>query len=471
MPLPSWTTMTPGPSWSAADAGAAVKAGSASSVMGVTLARVPVRPHPCWWARRCGYPRKPPVGQDDQPRNLKAMLSEAKDTSELMVDLAYAALFFGESGMADEVHDLEERLSDLAHTMREVCVLAARSPRDAEEMSSVLHVLSAIERMGNAAVDIARIVTHNLGIPAALVADLAAAEEISHRVRVRPEALLAHRSLAAASLPTEVGMRVVAIRRGKEWMIDPDGDDTLLPNDVLILRGPAAGIPELRVLAGAPEWRPPGTDDDPAIPTDLDRAVDVLVEMKNVSEVAIGLAYSALLFNDQGLAAEVNHLEDRLDEMRERLEVWVLRSASETVEPSPLRGLLHLGAAAEELGDAAQQMVWLVEENEEMHPVLAIAFGDTDEVIDRIPVSDGSFLDGRTIAETNIELETGYYLLAIRRAGRYLYRPRGSVVLEAGDELIASGPDEGRSRLASLGGYRVLEDDATGEIALVRVDS
>ena len=191
----------------------------------------------------------------------------------------------------------------------------------------MLHVLSAIERMGNAAVDIARIVTHHLGIPAALVADLAAAEEVSHRVRVRPESLLAHRSLADACLPTEVGMRVVAIRRGKEWMIDPDGDDTLLPDDVLILRGPSGGIPELRVLAGAPEWRPPGTDDDPAIPTDLDRAVDVLVEMKNVSEVAIGLAYSALLFNDQGLAAEVSHLEDRLDEMRERLEVWVLRSA------------------------------------------------------------------------------------------------------------------------------------------------
>jgi uncharacterized protein with PhoU and TrkA domain len=225
------------------------------------------------------------------------MLSEAKDTSELMVDLAYAALFFGDAGMADEVHELEELLSDLAHAMREVCVLAARSPRDAEEMSSVLHVLSAIERMGNAAVDIARIVTHRLGIPAALVADLAAAEEVSHRVRVRPDALLAHRSLASVSLPTEVGMRVVAIRRGKEWVIDPDGDEVLLPEDVLILRGPPGGIAELRVLAGAPEWRPPGTDDDPAIPTDLDRAVDVLVEMKNVSEVAIGLAYSALLFN------------------------------------------------------------------------------------------------------------------------------------------------------------------------------
>ena len=30
---------------------------------------------------------------DDKPRNLRAMLAEAKDLSELMVDLAYAALF------------------------------------------------------------------------------------------------------------------------------------------------------------------------------------------------------------------------------------------------------------------------------------------------------------------------------------------------------------------------------------------
>jgi uncharacterized protein with PhoU and TrkA domain len=263
-----------------------------------------------------------------------------------------------------------------------------------------------------------------------------------------------------------VGMRVVAIRRGKEWIVDPDGDETILPDDVLILRGPPAGIAELRVLAGAPEWRPPPIVEDPAI-TDLDRAVDTLVEMKNISEVAVGLAYSALLFNDQGLAAEVGHLEDRLDEMRERLEVWVLRGAAEQLDPSPLRGLLHLAAAAEEIGDAAQQMVWLVEEREEVHPVLAMALGDTDEVTARIPVAGGSALDGRTVRATELEMETGFYLLAIRRAGRYVYRPRGSVTLLAGDELIAVGPEEGREHLARLGGFRVIEDDDTGEIELV----
>jgi uncharacterized protein with PhoU and TrkA domain len=383
-----------------------------------------------------------------------------------MVDLAYAALFFADEQMANEVHELEERLNDLVHEMREVCVLAARSPRDAEQMSSVLHVVSAIERMANAAVAVSRIVTHRLGIPASLVADLAAAEEVSHRVRVRLDSALAHRSLADVELPVEVGMRVVAVRRGKEWIIDPDGDEMMMPEDVLILRGAPAGINELRELAGAPEWRPPTVVEDPAI-TDLDRAVEVLVEMKNVSEVAIGLAYSALLFNDQSLAAEVSHLEDRLDEMRERLEVWVLRSAADEVDPSPLRGLLHLGAAAEELGDAAQQMVWLVEEQEEMHPILRVALGESDEVITRMPVAPGSALDGASLAEARLEVETGFYLLAIRRAGRYIYRPRGHVRLEAGDELIASGPDEGQPVLAERCGFRVLEDEDTGEIALV----
>src|SRR5919204_673261 len=145
---------------------------------------------------------------EDRPRNLKAMLSEAKDTSELMVDLGYASLFFSDERMADEVAELEELLTELVHEMREVSVLAARSKRDAEQIASVLHVVSAIERMGNAAVDISRIVTHRLGIPAALVADLAAAEEVSHRVRVREDSALANRALEEVELPVEVGMRI-----------------------------------------------------------------------------------------------------------------------------------------------------------------------------------------------------------------------------------------------------------------------
>ena len=407
---------------------------------------------------------------DDKPRNLKEMLSEAKDTSELMIDLGYAAVYFSDVAMAEEVYELETRLSDLVHEMRAVCVLAARSPRDADAMASVLQVVGAIERLGNAAVDIGRIVTHRLGIPRALVADLSTAEEISHRVRIREDSQMAHRALCDLELPVEVGMRVVAIRRDRDWINDVEGDLVLLPGDVLFLQGAAAGIAELRTLAGAPDWEPPRASEEAAI-SDLDRAIDVLVEMKNISEVAVGLAYSALVLRDPGLAAEVNHLEDRLDEMKERLELWVLRGAQEHLDPSALRGLLHLAQAAEEIGDAAQQLVWLIQEGEELHPILAIALGHADEVVVRVPVAEGAPADGQSLQSLSMETETGFYLLAIRRGGRYLYRPRASVILRAGDDLIATGPDEGHAILAELCGYVLIEDEDTGEDQLVPAGS
>ena len=139
---------------------------------------------------------------DDRPRNLREMLAEAKDSSELMIDLAYAALYFGDPDMAEEVGGLEETLSELIQDMRGICILAVRNPREAEGMSSVLQVISAMERMANDAVDIARIVTHKVGIPAELVADLSQAEEVSHRVLVSDGSHLAHRPLSVHELPS-----------------------------------------------------------------------------------------------------------------------------------------------------------------------------------------------------------------------------------------------------------------------------
>ena len=394
------------------------------------------------------------------------MLSEAKDTSELMVDLAYAAVYFGDPEMAEEVSRLEDVMSDLIQDMRAVCILAVRNPREADAMSSVLQVISAMERIANDAVDVGRIVTRRLGIPQELVADLSAAEEVSHRVLVRDGSHMAYRPLGALELPVATGMRVMAIRRDQDWITDIDGETILTPDDVLFLRGPPLGIVRLRELAAASVWEPPQAPEGTGL-TDLGRAVDALVEMKNISEAAVGLAYSALVLNDQGLAAEVRHLEDRLDGMKDRLELWVLRAAAENIDPSPLRGLLHLAEAAEDLGDQAQQMVWLIEKREEVHPILGLALGDSDDVVVKMPVAAGSLADGATLAELELNIEPGYLVLAVERAGRYVYRPQRSVQLLAGDELIASGPEEGRSLLAARLGWSLIEDDHTGEVELL----
>ncbi len=396
--------------------------------------------------------------RDTRPSNLKDMLIEAKNTSELMVDLAYAAIFYNSEDLSEEVFRLEELLNALVFDMRSLAIFAARSHADAEQMAGILQVVQDIEKIGNAAVDIAKIVVKRLGIPPELLQDISEAEEIPSRVRIHPESALDGRSLGELDLPVETGMRPIAIRRDDEWDFDAEPEDMLRAGDVLFLQGPPEGVAEIRELAGArPLESAPESAQNGTQLSELERAVDILIEMKNLSEVAVGLAYSALLYYDAGLAREVVAIEDEMDEMRYRLERWVLLAAPRVEDSSRLRGLLHLGIASEAITDCAQEMVWIVEKGEEVHPVLSAAVGESDEVVLKLTVSAGSPADGKTLEALQLETETGMFALAVNRGGRWTYRPRDNYTLRGGDSLLATGAPEGLEPLAELFGQELEE--------------
>jgi uncharacterized protein with PhoU and TrkA domain len=398
--------------------------------------------------------------RDSSPRNLKDMLTEAKDTSELMVDLAYAAIFYNSEDLSEEVFRLEERLNDLVFDMRSLAIFAARSHADAEQMAGILQVVQDIEKIGNAAYDIAKIVIKRLGILPELVHDIPEAEEIPSRVRIQAESSLDGCSLGDVDLPVETGMRPIAIRREDEWDFEVEAEDVLRSGDVLFVQGPPEGVAEIRELAGARPMeaaREPTQDGNRL--SELERAVDILIEMKNLSEVAVGLAYSALLYNDAGLAREVVAIEDEMDEMRYRLERWVLLAAAPVEDPPRLRGRLHLAIAAEAISDGAQEMVWMVEKGEEIHPVLSAAVEESDEVVIKLTVAPGSPADGKTLGELQLETETGMFVLAVNRDGRWTYRPRDTYTLRAGDSLLLTGAPEGLEPLAELFGLELEEPE------------
>src|SRR5438093_9786823 len=216
---------------------------------------------------------------EHQPQNVKELLVELKDASELMVDLAYAAVFFNEESLAEEVEVLEQRMDGYLRCLREVAMLAARSPEDAEAMAGGLHIAAAMEKIGEAASDIARVIQAKLGIPAALRLDLRHADEIVGRVRVREGAPCVGQTLKDLLLPSETGMWLLAVRRGSEWEFDPQAETVLNGGDVLLFQGPEEGVNLIRAVAGAPPL-PEAPDDDTPPLTELDRAVDILVEMK-----------------------------------------------------------------------------------------------------------------------------------------------------------------------------------------------
>lgn len=407
----------------------------------------------------------------ERQHNIKDLLTEAKNLSELTVDLAYAAVFFYDEDIAEEVLELEERTDELVWDMWTLAMLAARSADDARQLTGVVRVTRAIEKIGNAAEDIARVVLRRMGIPAALQADLAHAEEMIARVWVRDGSPIDGKTLDDISLPTMAGMSVIAIRRGRQWRFGPPDDEVVLDGDVLIVQGPEEGKAALRELAGAapPASREQGAgkiaeaaesgvspgeqaggEASPPRLSDLDRAVDTLVEMKNVAELAVGLAYASLLYGDRTVAAEVEALEARTDQMRLDLERWVLMAAGESSAPEDLRGLLHLASASEVIGDAAKEIALLAEDREDVHPVLALALSQSDEVVVRAEIGPEATAAGATLAELDLERVTGMYVLAVNRGGRWTYRPRSHTRLETGNQVLATGPDESEEAFRSL---------------------
>jgi len=394
-------------------------------------------------------------------RNVKELLVEAKDASELMVDLAYAAVFFGDADLAGEVIRLEDRMDAAVRELRELCMLAARTPEDAEQLAGILGMVNAVEEIADAAEDIARVVLRDLGVPGELRDDLRHAEEVVARVKVREENHLAGRTLEDLSLPSETGMWVIAVRRDVAYLHGPDGDTVLQEGDVLFLQGPPDGVDLVRELAGGEAYHlPPPTNRGRL--TKLDRAVDILVELKNTAEVAVGLAYSAILFRDLGLAREVSVLEDKCDALYHDLQRWVLRAAADVGddEIDELRGLLQIGLSSERITDAAQEMTRLAESADEPHPVISAALRETDEIVTDAVVHVGSAAEGRSLQELRLETETGMYVLGIQRAQRWLYRPRSTTRLMAGDRLLCTGPEDGVSPLRALTGDDRMADES-----------
>ncbi len=393
---------------------------------------------------------------DDRPRTLKAMLARAKDTSELMLDLAYAGLFYADRELSAEVLEFENELNRLVHEMREVCLVASRSPSDAAGLASLLQLIGSIEVIGNQAVDIAKIVLESLAIPRELRADLAQAEELVARLAVQEGAPLDGRSVREAELIVH-GARLLAVRRGSRWLFDPDDDEVLASGDVLVVRTMERGLDPIRRLAGMEELSRTAEDDIEPL-NDLDRAVDTLIEMKNLAELAVALGYAAVLLADRALASEVDRLEDRLDDLREDLELWVLEAALEARARKALRGMLHLGVASESIGDAAQAMVWLIREEEELHPIIAEALGEAEDVVVEMEVEEQSPAAGAGLGDLELEERAGMSPLAVSKSGRWRYRPSGRSHLEPGDHLLLIGPSEGVEDLKPIFSARVTAD-------------
>ncbi|EMA43896.1 potassium channel family protein [Halococcus saccharolyticus] len=404
-----------------------------------------------------------------EPRSVKQLLAEMKDIAELMIDLSYSAVLLRSDAVAEAVLELEAEMDVLQLRTRMSLLMAARSTDDAEALAPVLGIVGAAEKISDATGDIAKVVVEDIGLPPAMAAALPAAVETLVRARVAPDARFADATLGEIDLESETGVRAIAIRRGDEWLMNPDRETHLRPDDAVFFRGPEEGVAGVYRSTTGEHYTPPEAP-EPTI-ADLDRAMDSVVLMKNMSELGVDLAYGAVLFDSEDLAREVVSLEAEVDQLQSRFEAWTLQAAAKIDDPVSLRGLVHLARSTEVISDAAVEISEGVLRGLGSHPVIAEAVKESDEVIVRLTVAPDSDLDGATLGGRMVRTETGMGVIAVRRATReavtvesvtdesvtelrddWVVSPGPDTELAAGDVLLAKGPQTAAERLRALAG-------------------
>jgi len=173
---------------------------------------------------------------------------ELKNTSELMIDLAYSSLMLNSKELAEEVQRLEEYVDKL-HTDFEL--LALTSDFKKEEASGFLGLIRlgvATEKIADAAAEMAEVVLRDIEPHPVLKLAIREAEETVTQACVTENSPLINKTLKEARVPEETGMWILAIKRG-EKSLRPKPDTKIQLGDILIASGYAEGVEDLKKLA------------------------------------------------------------------------------------------------------------------------------------------------------------------------------------------------------------------------------
>jgi len=185
-----------------------------------------------------------------KPISVRDLLVEMKDLSEIMIDLAYSAALFNSRPLAEEVIEMERQVDNLAYLLDMSAMLAARDAKDAESLVAVSVVAGATDKISDAAGDIAGIVLREIGIHPIVREAFERVEEQLTRAEIQRGSVWANKTLRDLELAPKMGVDIIAIRRGKEFIINPEKDELILEGDIAIARGAPLGIEEFERLAG-----------------------------------------------------------------------------------------------------------------------------------------------------------------------------------------------------------------------------
>jgi uncharacterized protein with PhoU and TrkA domain len=177
---------------------------------------------------------------------------------------------------------------------------------------------------------------------------------------------------------------------------------------------------------------------------------ELLLEMKNLSELMIDLAYSAALYNDRDLAEDVLALESRVDTLGYLLEIEIMVAARDAEDAEALIGVSTVAASTDKISDAAADIAAIVTRNIGIHPIVGEIFEKVEERLMKVTVKPNSEIINKQIGELDLAARMGVDILAIRRNNDWKLDPKKTEKVLEGDILITRGAPVGVEEFKDL---------------------
>ena len=187
---------------------------------------------------------------------------------------------------------------------------------------------------------------------------------------------------------------------------------------------------------------------------------ELLLEMKNLSELMIDLSYSAALYNDKDLAEDVLALESRVDTLAYLLNMELMVASRDPKDAEAMVGISIVASSTNKISDAAADIAAIVTRNIGIHPIVGEIFEKVEERLMKVTVKANSALVKKRIDELDLAAKMGVDIIAIRRNNDWILDPKGTERVFQGDILITRG--------TSLG-IEEFKDLAEGELAKLDV--
>jgi uncharacterized protein with PhoU and TrkA domain len=174
-------------------------------------------------------------------KSLKEILILLRKYSQLIVDLGYAAVLEDNLELAQEAFRVKAEIKELDYQLRKEALTVARVSRAAREdipqIANILQIGVAVKEISDGIDDLIEIAIRNVGVHPIIKIAYSRKDIRTTRHEVGAGSKLDGKKVEDIEVDPKSGFRVIAMRRGNEWILDPPGARKIQDSDVIIIEG------------------------------------------------------------------------------------------------------------------------------------------------------------------------------------------------------------------------------------------